>query len=108
MRQMMQYTFLRAASVAVLLSVTPGIAAAGPIERACMGSDRGAASRALCGCIQQVADMTLQGGDQRRAAAFFKDPEKAHSTWISQSSSDDAFWDRYKNFGSTAEAYCAG
>ena len=85
-----------------------GLAIAGPIERACMASDRGAGKRTLCGCIQQVADMTLQGNDQRRAAAFFKDPEKAHSTWTSQSSADDAFWDRYKNFGTTAEAYCAG
>ena len=52
--------------------------------------------------------MTLSGGDQRRAAKFFKDPEAAHATWISQSKSDDAFWDRYKSFGQTAEAYCAG
>ncbi len=104
----MQNSFVRATMVAIFLPLMPGVAAAGPIERACMGSDRGGASRALCGCIQQVADMTLQGSDQRRAAAFFKDPEKAHATWISQSASDDAFWDRYKNFGTTAEASCAG
>ena len=100
--------FLLAAAVATLLPLMSAAAVAGPIERACLGSDRAAANRALCGCIQQVADMTLQGSDQRRAAAFFKDPEKAHATWMSQSASDDAFWDRYKNFGSTAEAYCAG
>ena len=52
--------------------------------------------------------MTLSGGDQRRAAKFFKDPEAAHATWVSQSASDDAFWERYKSFGQTAEAYCAG
>jgi hypothetical protein len=97
MRQMMQNLPLRATLVAVFLSMTPGIAAAGPIERACMGSDRSAGNRALCGCIQQAADMTLQSRDQRRAAA-----------WISQSASDDAFWERYKAFGSTAETYCAG
>lgn len=104
----MKHTFVRATLVAVFLPLMSGFAAAGPIESACMLSDRAGASRALCGCIQQVADMTLQGSDQRRAAAFFKDPEKAHSTWTSQSASDDAFWDRYKNFGTTAEAYCAG
>jgi hypothetical protein len=82
-------------------------AAAGPIERACMASDRGG-DRSLCSCIQQAADMTLSGGDQRRAAKFFKDPDRAHATWVSQSASDDAFWDRYKEFGETAEAYCAG
>lgn len=96
-----------AAAVAALLPAMTSLAAAGPIERACMASDRGA-SRSLCGCIQQAADMTLSGGDQRRAAKFFKDPEAAHSTWVSQSKSDDAFWERYKSFGQTAEAYCAG
>jgi hypothetical protein len=97
-----------AAAFVAFLPVISNSASAGPIERACMASDRGAASRTLCGCIQQAADMTLSGGDQRRAAKFFKDPEAAHSTWISQSASDDAFWERYKSFGQTAESTCAG
>lgn len=96
-----------AAAAAALLPVMSTAVAAGPIERACMASDRGG-NRSLCGCIQQAADMTLSGGDQRRAAKFFNDPERAHATWVSQSASDDAFWDRYKQFGATAEAYCAG
>lgn len=98
---------LFAAAVAASFAVFSGVADAGPIERACMASDRGG-NRSLCGCIQQAADMTLSGGDQRRAAKFFKDPEAAHATWVSQSSSDDAFWERYKSFGQTAEAYCGG
>lgn len=102
----MKTSIVRATLVAFVLPVTASVATAGPIERACLGSDGG--NRSLCGCIQQVADMTLPGSDQRRAASFFNDPEKAHATWISQSASDDAFWDRYKNFGTTAEAYCAG
>jgi hypothetical protein len=100
-------SFLFAAAMAASFAVFSGAAVAGPIERACMASDRGG-SRSLCGCIQQAADMTLSGGDQRRAAKFFKDPEAAHATWTSQSRSDDAFWERYKSFGQTAEAYCAG
>lgn len=96
-----------AAAVAALLPLIPSVAVAGPIEKACMSSDRGG-NRSLCGCIQQAADLTLSNGDQRRAAKFFKDPEAAHATWVSQSSSDDAFWERYKSFGQTAEAYCAG
>lgn len=100
-------SYLFAAAVAASLAAMSGMASAGPIEKACMASDRGA-NRSLCGCIQQAADMTLSGGDQRRAAKFFKDPEAAHATWISQSASDDAFWERYKSFGQTAEAYCAG
>ena len=107
MRQSSMKSFARAAAVAVFLPLMSGMASAGPIENACMSSDRGG-NRALCGCIQQAADMTLSGGDQRRAAKFFKDPEAAHATWISQSKSDDAFWDRYKSFGQTAESFCAG
>ena len=95
------------AAAAAFFAVMSSVAMAGPIERACMASDRGG-NRSLCGCIQQAADMTLSGGDQKRAAKFFKDPEAAHSTWVSQSKSDDAFWERYKSFGQTAEAYCGG
>jgi hypothetical protein len=95
------------AAVVAFFPVIATDAGAGPIERACMASDRGG-NRALCGCIQQAADMTLSGGDQKRAAKFFKNPEAAHATWISQKASDDAFWDRYKQFGATAEASCAG
>jgi hypothetical protein len=100
-------SFLFAAAVAASFAVISGAALAGPIERACMASDRGG-NRSLCGCIQQAADMTLSGGDQKRAAKFFKNPEAAHATWTSQSKSDDAFWERYKSFGQTAEAYCGG
>jgi hypothetical protein len=101
---------IRSAAVlaALLLSALTTEAVAGPIERACLRSDRDAANRAICSCIQEVADMTLRGGDQRRAARFFSDPDRAHETWLSQRESDDAFWERYKNFGATAEAYCAG
>ena len=99
--------YMLLAAAAAFFPVMSSVAVAGPIERAFMASDRGG-NRSLCGCIQQAADMTLSGGDQRRAAKFFKDPEAAHATWISQSKSDDAFWDRYKSFGQTAEAYCAG
>ena len=93
------------AVVAMFLSAGAGLA--GPIENACLRSDRDAASPALCGCIQNVADLVLNGGDQRRAAAFFKNPAKAQEVRQSDRASDEAFWLRYKQFGSTAEAYCA-
>ncbi|HEX9858799.1 MAG TPA: hypothetical protein VGA75_10630 [Paracoccaceae bacterium] len=104
----MKKTVLAAALVALALplSVTP--AAAGPIERACISSNRDAANRAVCGCIQQVADQTLRGGDQRKAAKFFSDPERAQEVRMSKRDSDNAFWARYKSFGELAEAYCAG
>ena len=94
--------------VVVLALALPGVAVAGPVEAACNRSDRDAASRSLCACVGQVADQTLRGADQRRAAAFFRDPEKAHKAWMSKRASDDAFWERYKAFGAQAEASCAG
>lgn len=100
----MTKTLLLAGGLALLAST----ALAGPIERACNKSDRKAANRALCGCIQQAADMTLSNGDQRRAVSFFKDPDKAHKVWMSKSNGDDAFWERYKTFGAQAETLCGG
>jgi hypothetical protein len=104
----MKKTILMAVCVAVALPVLSSFANAGPIEGACNRSKRKASNRQLCGCIQQVADQTLRSGDQRRAAAFFKDPEKANKAWQSKTNADDAFWDRYKAFGQQAEAYCGG
>lgn len=96
-----------AACAAVLLSLSTTFALAGPIERACLSSDRKAANRSVCACVQQVADMTLRGGDQRKAAAFFKDPDRAQKVRMSKSDNDNDFWRRYKTFGQQAEAYCA-
>ena len=96
-----------AACAAVLLSLSNGVVVAGPIERACMTSDRKSANRAVCGCVQQVADMTLRGSDQRKAAAFFKDPDRAQKVRMSKSDADNDFWRRYKTFGEQAEVYCA-
>ncbi len=101
-------TFALAAAVAVLVPLTASMAAAGPVDKACNQSDRKAANRSVCSCIQQVADMTLSGSDQRRAASFFKDPERAQSVKMSKRDADDAFWDRYKAFSQQAEAYCGG
>jgi len=81
---------------------------AGPISTACMKSNRRAANTALCSCIQQVADNTLAGADQRRASTFFRDPDKAQKVFLSQNRADDAFWARYKAFGAKAEQICSG
>ena len=92
----------------VVAAFLPVMAFAGPIESACNRSDRQAANRSLCDCIGQVADMTLRGGDQKRVASFFKDPEKAQDVKMSKRDSDDEFWERYQAFTAQAEAYCAG
>ena len=107
-RDMKKTVCILAAAVAFsgpILAPTP--ASAGAIERACNASDRKASNRALCGCIQQAADMTLKNSDQRRAAKFFKDPHKAQETRQADGSSNEAFWKRYKNFGSTATQHCS-
>ena len=95
-------------AASLLAFALPMSAMAGPIDSACLKSCRQQANRSVCTCIQQVADMTLQGGDQRQAAKFFKDPDQAQKVRMSKSDRDNAFWARYKNFTETASAYCAG
>lgn len=97
----------RSLIAAAALVLTAPFAVAGPIDSACVRSDRGAGNGRLCGCIQQVANMTLSTGDQRRAAAFFRDPQQAQNVRMSKRDADNAFWARYKNFAAAAEAYCA-
>ena len=89
---------------AILLA---GTVHAGAIERACKRSDRAAGKQALCNCIQQVADVTLDRRDQRMAAKFFKDPHMAQEIRQSDRSSHEVFWKKYRAFGSAAETYCS-
>jgi hypothetical protein len=95
------------AALVLAATIGAGAAQAGTIERACLGSDR-PKSRALCGCIQQAADATLTGRDQRIAARFFNDPHRAQEMRTSDRSGDEEFWARYVRFGMTAESYCSG
>ena len=90
-------------TMAVLVS---GYAQAEAIERACLKSDRKEANRMLCGCIQDVANLTLSNSEQRRAAGFFADPHKAQTTRQSDSRRDEVFWGRYQSFGKYAQEYC--
>ena len=92
------------AAAAVILT-TP-LAMAGPIDSACVRSERGARQPALCSCVQQVANQTLSRTDQRRAAKFFSDADEAQQVRMSKSNADNAFWARYKAFAGAAEAYC--
>ena len=78
------------------------------IEQACLKSGRKAASRSMCGCVQNVADLTLSRSDQRKAAKFFIDPQEAQDVRASRKSRDDAFWERYTTFGEAAQVYCNG
>ncbi|AXI48051.1 hypothetical protein C1J03_19820 [Sulfitobacter sp. SK012] len=81
--------------------------ATGPVQKACQSQGRKKASRARCGCIQAVADRSLSGGDQRRGAKFFKEPEKAQEVRQSDRDGDERFWREWKEFGSKAATLCA-
>jgi hypothetical protein len=80
--------------------------AASTIERACIKSDRKAASPPLCGCIQDVADMMLSTQEQKIAAKFFDEPHAAQEMRQSSRRSDEKFWLTYKEFGETARTFC--
>lgn len=103
---MKKSAFIAAMVLAMAMGSTA--ASAGAIGNACMKANRKAANRALCGCIQQVADQSLSRSDQRRAAKFFKDPHSAQVVRQSSNRSDEAFWLRYKAFGERAGALCGG
>lgn len=78
----------------------------GQIEQACLKSERSYGQRALCGCIQDAANLTLTNRDQRLAASFFTNPDRAQEIRQSGNRSHSTFWERYKNFGVTAETFC--
>lgn len=88
------------------LMVAPSLVHAGAIERACLRADRPAASTALCGCIQSVADVTLSRSEQRRAARFFGDPHRAQEVRQSDRAANEELWDNYKRFAASAQATC--
>lgn len=91
----------------VLLPLAASMPQAGPISSACIRSDRDAASRRLCNCIQSVANQKLSRTDQKVAASFFKDPHKAQEMRQSDRRGHERFWLRYKAFGQTASATCS-
>ena len=103
----MKHLLISTLMAGFVFGATPHPVDAGPIQRACMNSDRKAASRSLCRCIQQVARGTLSSSDQRLAASFFKDPHRSQEIRQSDRSRDEAFWDRYKAFGERAQQMCS-
>lgn len=88
------------------LIVPAGPVSADTIRKACLTAPRAGDAR-LCACIQAAADRTLTRKDQKLAATFFKDPDRAQEIRQSDRSAHEAFWQRYKAFGQTAEAFCS-
>lgn len=97
---------VRFGTIALALLLSFAQANAGQIEQACLNSDRARGQRALCGCIQDAANMTLTAKDQKLAATFFADPHRAQEVRQSKSRRMESFWDRYENFGLAAETFC--
>ena len=81
--------------------------ATGPISAACNRSDRRGSNPRICGCAQTMADRNLSNSDQRLAASFFSEPQRAQDIRQSDRASNEAFWDRYKVFIADSERYCA-
>ena len=92
--------------VVCLVASCGGRGVSGDVAKACISGGRDAANRALCSCVQQVANQSLSGADQRRAAGFFDDPEAAQQVRLSDRSSDAAFWTRYRAFADRAAESC--
>lgn len=97
---------IRVTAAAILIGVLASPLFANKIERACLASERAWGQRALCGCIQDAANLTLTVSDQKLAATFFADPHRAQEIRQSDRRSHEDFWKRYKNFGQTAEIFC--
>jgi hypothetical protein len=97
-----------ALALAVLAAaLAPIPAQANPIERACLQSNRDAATPALCSCIGSVAERTLTNGQMREGARFFTDPQRAQDVRMSDRRSHEELWRAWRNFGDTAEAMCS-
>ena len=103
----MKHIILTFTLAALLAPVVPTTVEAGTMQRACMKSDRKAANRRLCGCIDKVARKTLSSSDQRLAATFFADPHKSQEIRQSDRTSHEVFWKRYKKFGTQAQQRCS-
>ena len=96
---------MKAMMIGALLALTGGAAQADTILRACLNGER-AGNPVLCSCIQEAANRTLTSGDQRLAATFFRDPDKAQAIRQSARRDHEVFWQRYKNFGAFAASIC--
>lgn len=88
------------------LAACGGETVTGEVGKACIAADRRAATPALCSCVQQAANRTLNAADQRVAASFFASPQTAQDIRQSNNRSNEAFWDRYKAFTEFARAQC--
>ncbi|MFU1476478.1 hypothetical protein ACM25N_01680 [Roseovarius sp. C7] len=79
----------------------------GPLQKACISSDRKARNSQLCGCIQAVANRTLNSSQQARAVGFYRDPHSAQEVRTSDRPGDERFWETYASYAETAKRTCS-
>ena len=92
--------------VALITLKSCGAGVRGEMGKACMASGRSAANTALCSCVQSTANGTLTRRDQKLAATFFEDPQRAQDIRPSDNANHEAFWRRYRDFTGQAERVC--
>lgn len=80
--------------------------ASGPIATACRKADRKQASRSRCGCVQAVANRSLNAREQSRGASFFNDPQKSQDLRQSDNPANERLWLKWKAFGAEAARVC--
>ncbi len=97
---------MRILTIACIVGLMAAPASADTIRRACLGAPTGGTPQ-LCACIQAAADRTLTAKDQKLAATFFQNPDRAQEIRQSDRRSHEVFWKRYRAFGDAAEAYCS-
>jgi hypothetical protein len=95
-----------AATVLCAAMLIGGPAAANPIERACLQSERAAGNQGLCNCIGAAAERTLSRRHMRQGARFFADPQRAQDVRQSDRRAHEELWQAWRQFGETAEAMC--
>lgn len=84
-------------------------AAGNVIARACLSTPNGAASPALCSCIQTVADSVLSAAEQARGAQILLEPHMSQEIRASANrahAGDAHFWQKWNTFGATAGQHC--
>jgi hypothetical protein len=68
---------------------------------------RSKGDRAMCTCIQQAADRTLEPRRTAPRRAVLQGPGRGAAGPHVEIRRDNEFWARYRAFGDMAEAFCA-
>lgn len=102
----MKHAIAVALGAGLLMLTQTEPAEAGAIRKACLKSDRSEATPQLCGCIQKVANHSLNLRERKKVAKWFADPHRAQEIRQSDKRADERLWQRYRAFGEQAQETC--